>query len=286
MDGENYLKKAFRFHSKIWTYSVILLFVTAVAFPYAINMGGIIKSLFPVLYNHWWYVTSYIGFLLVAPAIKRLILTLNENEYLILIIILTIMFSVIPSITLWLPFIEPMNFVWFIYLALVLNFIKLYGRKYKMFEKLSKPWGWIVSYMLMFIVNVLLSFIGDNISFFSEYSNFYAQNFSVLQLVGSSSLFLWFVNLKMPRIKIINIVGAHILPVYLVQSNTFFSKLIWGMNIFQSIQTSMFFPAMVVIIAFLLLIGMVVFSICIEFVFGYFSKTPHWIEVKLDKIKW
>ncbi len=93
---KNQKSKIIRLIYDIWLYYIFniitLIFVKG---GYTITYN----ALFPVSLGNFWYITSYIVILLLAPYLNKLIKNLNYSEHKKLLIIFFIVFSLIPTIS-------------------------------------------------------------------------------------------------------------------------------------------------------------------------------------------
>lgn len=80
-----------------WT--VLILIIYAVATPYPVGVEQVARAFLPVTTQHYWYVTAYFATFLFIPYINRMINSLSEKEMNILVGIIMVGASGIPSIT-------------------------------------------------------------------------------------------------------------------------------------------------------------------------------------------
>lgn len=69
------------------------------------------------MFEEYWFISAYVGLLLVYPFLNILMSQLNNKKWLCLISVLTIMLSIIPTVFykgLW-----NSNLMWFIYMYLL-----------------------------------------------------------------------------------------------------------------------------------------------------------------------
>ena len=79
-----------------WT--VVLLIIYAVATPYPVSIGQLCMAIFPVITQHYWYVTAYFATFLFIPYMNRLINSLEKKEMQLLGVIIVVGVSLIPTI--------------------------------------------------------------------------------------------------------------------------------------------------------------------------------------------
>ena len=79
-------------------YSFIITLLFYIILPGSVTIPMLIKSLFPISTDYYWFVTQYIGVLLLSPFIGILARILNRKQYIFLLIALGfICLSLIPD---------------------------------------------------------------------------------------------------------------------------------------------------------------------------------------------
>ena len=82
------LKRFFRIWLEVIFYTIIGLIISYLFFPELISKELILQSLFPISTGTYWYVTAYIGVLLVSPILNTFINSLNCKMCKIILVIL------------------------------------------------------------------------------------------------------------------------------------------------------------------------------------------------------
>ena len=146
--------KIIRLIYDIWLYYIFniitLIFVKG---GYTITYN----ALFPVSLGNFWYITSYIVILLLAPYLNKLIKNLNYSEHKKLLIIFFIVFSLIPTISgLSIGTTENgvvySRFAWLIYIYFLGAFISKYQDKDKILIKNRK---FFIKLLVLLIISLL-----------------------------------------------------------------------------------------------------------------------------------
>lgn len=94
---------------------------------FPIDGREIFKSLFPVIYSKYWFVTDYVGLMLISPILNFLIGKMGKRDYQIFLGItlgMTVLLAgtINESLNDW-----KSNLLWFIILYMVAGYIKLYA---------------------------------------------------------------------------------------------------------------------------------------------------------------
>jgi len=173
------------------------------------------KTFFPILKEAYWFLTVYVLIYLFSPILKKLIFVLTEKQFNLFLGLSLFIWSVWPTIFgLKLNetegYIFYNRFIWGIVMVLIGAFIKKYPPKF--FDNLkNSKLSFLVSTILIILPILLINFFkipGIN-------ANYFWRPNSILMLVWSISLFLFFKNLEIKENKIINLLASTTLGVYL-----------------------------------------------------------------------
>ena len=185
------------------------------------------SMIFPFGDNLWWFMTSYLVLYILSPLINRGIKAMNKKMHLILIIILLIIWSLLPTFLY-----ENYGysiFGWFITLYLIASYIKLYDINLKM-----KPWLGIILSVGIFLIwfairNVLHAYINPDKDILRRIIGWFAlddmNNF--VQIISVITFFLSFKGIKMKEIKPINYIASFTLGIYLFHDHIDMRKFLW-----------------------------------------------------------
>lgn len=187
-------------------------------FNFGFDIKTLIKEMFPFIVGNRWFVKAYILLLLFIPFINKVISVLEQKSYIVLLIILTCVFSIWPS---FLP--QPpiddygYGFIHFIYLY----FIGAYLRKYNcvIHSKAICAIGYVISAAFVYTASKM------------GFGYAWAYNFPFV-ISESVFLFLFFLQIKVDS-SIINKLALNAFGVFLVHTNPFFRVLIYE-NVFNA----------------------------------------------------
>lgn len=277
-------KKIFDLYKTIWWYSISLGILGILADSNLISKNRLLATVFPVTFSHWWFVTAFIGMLAFIPSLNLIIGKCSEKQYLNLVLTMLILFSIIPTCTAQTPYLN--NMTWFCCLYLLVNFVKKYEMKYRVFSVLSKNITWIFMFILIFLSTVFFTILEKQIPSVREGTNFFTGMYIITEVIASLSVFLCFKNYKLGYVKWINWGGAHTFPVYLIQSNVFFTVILWNFVSGLELDKSIFFPFFVMILTLLIVAGFMVCSILLDSAKTIAKKIfpVIWINSQLDRL--
>jgi len=217
-------KKIVPLVTQCYFYSFLCLLII-VLFNHNIISFSIIKSSFFPLFWGNWFIEYYIILYLFIPFINRLLKSISEANYIKLIALLLLVWSVIPTFTkkAW----EFSNLDFMIVMYLFGGFF----HKFKLDHKYNTKrlvMITVLSSMLLFLSVFICNIIGNiySIPFFIEHSGYLKEFSSIICVPLAICLFLLFKSLNFYN-PCINIIGSTTLGVYLFSDNSIMANIIW-----------------------------------------------------------
>lgn len=223
------LKKFLKLWGEVIFYSIIIYVIFVIIGIEKISISNLVRIIFPVITNQYWFVTSYLMLYLISPFLNKLINALNREEYKKLLIIILIPFcllSILPT-EMSLDKTGGYGIIWFV----CLYFVAAYIRNYK--TKFTKTRNYFLLY-IAFSVVILVAIIGIqqicqilNISDKSEKMTAYN---NPIVFLSSVSLFLTFLNLKVHDgilQKVIKFVAPLTFAVYIIHEHFAVNKVLY-----------------------------------------------------------
>ena len=121
-DIEKKCHKLFALWRPMFLYSAILYIVSVILGLTQFSIMGLTKSFFPVIFEQWWFATTYILMFIFSPFINRFIDTLNTKRHIYLVLIIGLMWTVIPTFTG--QSLKCNDLLWFFSLYVLASFIR------------------------------------------------------------------------------------------------------------------------------------------------------------------
>jgi len=87
-----------RLYAQVWFYSILTLLIGCLALGQPLTRSTLIEALFPVIYEKYWFITTYFCLILVVPLLNAAVAALNRSAHLALIGAMLLIWSVIPSL--------------------------------------------------------------------------------------------------------------------------------------------------------------------------------------------
>lgn len=211
-------KKLLKIIFEVWTYSVGISIICCILNIGDLSLKNILKSFAPISYNMYWFATTYIGMYLIFPIINKLINSIDKHKHKIILILLGIMLSIIPTFIIKSsPF--NSNLSWFIYIYMIAAYIKKYGIKFM--NNNIKNLVIIISIVLfMFIISLICTVVGEKVKVLNKFANYFNVMNSLPMLILSVYIFMFFKNINIKDNKIITIFARSSFAVYLIHINT------------------------------------------------------------------
>lgn len=156
-------------------YATVIYFLLLVIGVVKFSPVTLVTCLFSVFSNQYWFIGAYIVLYLIAPILSQMLDSLREHEVKKLLIILLCVFSILPTVMLFLPaqsLYDPNNgksIVWFVVIYIFVYYLKKY--KKEQIEKVNLNTLRIAlvinmillvsSRKILFLVSNMIGFNGD-----------------------------------------------------------------------------------------------------------------------------
>lgn len=241
------LSKLLQLWCEVFFYSVILYVVFNYNNLFSLNL---IDALAPISSGMWWFMSCYFIIFLISPFLKKMLEKLSKKEFQRLLYILSFLWIVIPTFSLY--SMQLNNFLWLLFIFIIGIYIGIYDIKISKKANLIAIIS-VFAFYLLFVLGFDILGIKVN-SVFSQHATYmFGQNYIPTVLL-SVSLFILFKNLNMKTNKHINLISTSTLGVYLIHDNPYFRNYIWGNVFIKEFYTSEYFILYVIGFAFSLFI--------------------------------
>jgi len=233
-------------------YSFIITLSFMVLYLIPFNLLSLSKSLFPISFDAYWFVTQYTGLLILSPFLTIMVRNLSYRQYLALMIGgAFICLSIIPDFPLGKRFyVAHGNSVWsFMYLFLIAGFIKHHLKEIP-----------IARILMTVVLLVLLIFSSEIIGGYHQGTvHLYWLNYNGLVLILSVAVFIFVRQLKIPNNGFWNVlvkVAPYSFGVYLIHDHLLIRDWLWSNVALTSYCDKLSYPIIVIGLC------MMVFIVC------------------------
>lgn len=222
-------KKLNSLHNQVWFYTLGILAITIIFHLMKISGGIFIRSILPISFSAYWFITDYFVLYLVSPFINRMLAQFDQKTYRWFLIIMGAFAIIFPTFLRG-SFVDTANnLVLFIFCYVFGAYIRNFEISYKMSEK---SFGKVLLFSSLSILWALLLIL--NLLAVHFHSRFiYMRSFifdgqqSVFVFGAALGLFLWGKNWNLGVNKVINMIAATTLGIYLIHDNPIVEQVLW-----------------------------------------------------------
>lgn len=226
------IKKLLSLWLQMLTYSVLLLICVSIFLERALGIKLIVKHLFPVVFENWWFASTYFILYIISPYINKFIHELTKSQLRNLIYLLSILWVIIP--TFLSKSMQSSDLLFFIYLYIIGSYIRLYSEDFK----LKKSKYFIIAIVLVifaFMSVLIFDILGMKYSIFATHARYFLERHKIPVVLLSICLFIGFTKINIGKRKIINLLSSATFGVYLIHDAPIMRVWLWE-KIFKNNQ--------------------------------------------------
>lgn len=218
------ISKILKFWLQLFSYSILIYLGFIFVGNETLSIKELIKNCFPILFERWWFASTYFLLYLLSPYLNIFLNSFNKQEYQKFILFLSFLWCIIPTFT-------TKNFqsnplLWFIYLYALAGYIRLYGLLADLKAKTCILFAVFVS-LLTLLSAIGFDILGKKINIFSEHTDYFFDMQKLPILVVSVLLFLGFLKIDLGLNGVINIISSATFGVYLIHDNAYVREFLW-----------------------------------------------------------
>lgn len=208
-------------NKKIWIttifYSWMILLITFILNPSSLKLKEAIFAVFPVIFDEYWFISSYIVLIFLSPFLNSLVQNCDKRQFKIYIGIIIVAADIMPYLQNTNPN-APLGGVFSVGAMLAPYLIAAYVKKYNL------------------KVNIFQSCIIVTLGIFLEYASVYIMSKhgdpgrftgGFLPLITAIGIFFMFLNIKPLRSRMINWLASGVLASYLITEHPIFRLVFW-----------------------------------------------------------
>lgn len=246
---------------RVWIQTTFYSFFIALLFytiqPESVSIKDVLVGFIPIRSGAYWFVTDYLGLILIAPFLGKAAKALSHRQYIRLLVII---FLVGTNFIGGYPFGDSMggnlgySLFWFICLFLIGAYIRLHGDKLPSYNYLRL---YILTGGGIFILFVVRQFIKSGFTFENlKYEDLHYNSFPAIL---AFLLFTWFKCKNFDKNTFTSFlvkIAPYTFGVYLIHNNRYISSFLWN-TVSNNIQNSYYTILAVIVIC------VAIFILCI-----------------------
>lgn len=224
--------------SKTWFYSISIVLIFYLFSPSAVTLKSFINGMLPFEY---WFVTTYLVLLVLSPFINAFLSKLSQKQHVKFLVVFTLI-SITPHLN------SPIgNLSFFVYLYCLGAYIKEHLEKNHIDAKILLLLV-LGGFFLILLSIATLDFLAGFNKLFNQ-PLYFIKSSSPLIIMMSVGVFIWFKQMKLGEIKVINIVSSTMFGVYLIHDNNHVRTFLWDsvFNNSEHLNTDIYLHSVVVI---------------------------------------
>ena len=210
---------------QVMFYCFIIMIVDMIVFPEdQWSVKRIISYLLLLGHGDFWFVGPYIVMFLLSPFINFIITRLQKSGFLLLIVIMGVIVSLLPSITgNQIPgnYLKD-NIAFFILIYLIGAFFRFYPEEIK--NKRFIQWG-CVAYTILYVMFMIVPSVSGKQYFLCGY---FQNRGNYLNVLLASLIFLRFRDMRIKQSKVINTISASTFGIYLLHESFLMRQRFWS----------------------------------------------------------
>lgn len=209
-------------------YSILSLIVFVLVGGGELSLELLSKIIFPNISKTYWFFSSYFILSLFIPFLNKLVEVISKKDFEKLLIIGFVVLILIPSIAIFNKGIS--SGVYLFYYYLIGGYIRLYCKEKKGVLKYLS--GFLIPYLSITGISLYILYLSFSNIALVNYIYEFSKISSILLFVSAICLFMFFKELNIGRIKVVNLLASVSFGVYLIHDNFFMRDFLWK-NLFS-----------------------------------------------------
>lgn len=205
-------------------YAIFFLFIGVIV-KVRINVIAVLESIFPIIYQLYWFISGYIILYAISPILNISLESLNKEKLKILVVISLIIYSFINvflGATLFFS-----SIIWFIILYIITYYIKIYINL-NSFNSNKIIVVSLLSYVCIYLSVIIFDILGNRYMVLRQHMLYFAKENSIFTVISAFGFFLYFIKRKRFYSKIINYISSGTLAIYMIHENIFVRPIIYN----------------------------------------------------------
>lgn len=220
------LNKLLKLIFQVLFYSLGLYVVLTLLGIIPFSIFELLKSLFPIIFEQYWFISVYIILYLLSDYIVKMFKCLDRKDFRRVILILVVIWFVIPTVTTYTLYGEPFGRAFIAYIIVI--YFNLYNDNI-INNKYNKKMLFLGS-ILIVMSSLVLNLLSIKFSIFNHGTMLVLPQ-SFVQLGVAVGLFSLFISKKFNN-RLIDMISGTVFGIYLLHNNPNITNYLWN-NIFH-----------------------------------------------------
>ena len=298
VDKEFRWKKVFSLLFKVVFYNIFISLILYLFSPFDISLKELLIELIPFNLDSYWFIGSYILLYLLSPYLNIIINKSSSKELKRYILILLLIFSLIPCLSLNLFF---KNNGYTLYQFILMYSIGAYIKKENIVDKIKEIKFKRLKLIAVFLISLLINYSifkiiswlkieNNNFLFNTLYEIINKHKFdysNIFLIIQSISLFLLFSTFNIKN-KAFSFLSSSTLAVYIIHENPFMRKYIYDLFGFNSSYKYYSHPRVfldIIVLVILILFISVLIDKTLDYTLKYIKEKRVNMKLKIEKNK-
>lgn len=246
------IKGIWRVWSITWFYAVFIYLIAVCCGICPFEWNIMLRHATPLLSNSYWFVTTYIILMILAPLLSWALQRLSLRQYQFTLIVGGVV--CFQPLLGW-AVMDGQQILLFVYLFIIGGYIRRYA------DKTTLSWQKTILYILLMLVSMYAYTVYKNIHIGNHDFHVFAMAYHGLVLPLSIGIFLFFKDLHITNEKLtkaICMIASLSFSVYIIHTQSVVDKILWDFSahVLNNITQPMTIPLVCVLIC------IIVFSLC------------------------
>ena len=293
------MSKFFKLYNQVWFYKTIITIILVSLGIVTFTNIEFMKHVSYIYYGDYWFITMYFILYLCSPMLNIIINNISKKQHLKIIILLLIIFSILPTITIQTSYYNTNGFsiTNFVLLYFIGSYLRLYpiekSSVFSSFTKNFRKYFFLGVYVFLGFVMCMENLLGD---VFTNYGGIIEEIGKIMYtsagsydnpiiIVQSVCYFLFFYSMLF-RSKIINKISLLVFGVYLIHDHTYSRDImqdIFGISKLKNIRSDIILKIFIFSIIVMIVCSFIEYIRQLIFKFVYDRKFSYKLRDKFHK---
>lgn len=211
-----------------YSFGIYTIFCLLKITPFSIS--NLIKSVFPIAFQEYWFITAYMILYILSPFFKTLIDNMSRKNFIALLLVLSFIWSVLPM---GLSIFSNKDIMFSSSLTdlILIYFIGAYLKKYEdnIFNKNSNKMLILIciTSLILIISVIVFNILSSKIPIIAQNCSYLYKRNSPFAILLGISILIYFSSKPEKHVNTINKIASLSFGIYLIHDNPYVRKILW-----------------------------------------------------------